>query len=126
MGELTCSIKGCSHKIEYHHIEEDHYYCEGCAYFYFNVSEFVKIGSAEIIKLMVELSKKLLDKVQNYTKKENLTANWREALDQHKIFYEELENIKIELDKELKAKGLFISHSLQKKSTDLKSRHIIL
>ena len=126
MGELTCSKRGCSNKIKYQHIGEGGYYCKGCAYSYFKVSEFVKIGSDEIIKLMIELSNNLLDKVQDYAKKENLTTNWREALDQHKIFYEELDNIRIELDKELKAKGLIISHSFQKRSTDLKSRQIIL
>ena len=122
MGELTCSKRGCSYKIKYHHIEENHYYCKECAYSYFKVSEFEKIGSAKIIKLMTELSKNLLDKVEDYAKKENLTTNWREALDQHKIFYEELDNIKIELDEAHKAERVNISHSLQKKSTDLKSR----
>ena len=122
MGELTCSKRGCSRKIKYQHIEENHYYCKRCAYSYFKGSEFEKIGSAEIIKLMIELSKNLLDKVEDYAKKENLTSNWRESLDQHKIFYKELDNIRIELDKELKAKGLIISHSLQKRSTDLKSK----
>ena len=57
MGELTCSKRGCSRKIKYQHIGEGGYYCKGCAYSYFNVSEFEKIGSAEIIKLMIELSK---------------------------------------------------------------------
>ena len=126
MGELTCSKRGCSHKIEYHHIKEEGYYCEGCAYSYFNVSEFVKIGSVEIIKLMIELSKNLLDKVEDYAKRENLTANWRETLDQHKIFYEELDNIRTELDKELKTERLNILHSLQQKSTNLKSKYQIL
>ena len=126
MGELACSKRGCSNKIEYQHIEDGHYYCEGCAYLYFKVSEFQKIGSAEIIKLMIELSKNLLDKVEDYEKKENLTNNWREAFDQHKIFYEELDIIKIELDEALKAERVIISQSLQKRSTDLKSRQIIL
>ena len=121
MGELTCSKRGCSHKIKYQHIGEGGYYCKDCAYSHFKVSEFVKIGSAEIIKLMIELSKNLLDKVEDYAKKENLTNNWREALDQHKIFYEELDKIKIKLDKELEAKRLNILHCLQQKSTDLKS-----
>ena len=125
MGELTCSKRGCSSKIEYQLIGENHYYCKKCAYSYFTVSEFEKIGSAEIIKLMIELSKNLLDKVEDYAKKENLTNNWREALDQHKIFYEELDIIKIELDEALKAENVNISHSLQKRSTDLKSRQII-
>ena len=123
MGELTCSKIGCSHKIEYHHIKEEGYYCQECAYSYLNVSEFVKIGSAEIIKLMIELSKNLLDKVQDYAKKENLTSNWREALAQHKIFYEELDNIRTDLDKELKTERLNILNSLQQKSTDLKSKY---
>ena len=121
MGELTCSKIGCSNKIEYHHIKEEGYYCEGCAYLYLNESEFVKIGRAKIIKLMIELSKNLLDKVEDYAKKENLITNWREALDQHKIFYEELDNIRTELEKELKTERLNILHSLQQKSTDLKS-----
>ena len=125
MGELTCSKRGCSNKIEYQHIKEEGYYCEGCAYSYLNVNEFVKIGSAEIIKKMIELSKNLLDKVEDYAKKEDLTINLREALDQHKIFYEELDKIKIELDEALKAERVIISHSLQKRSTDLKSRQII-
>ena len=123
MGELTCSTKGCDNKIEYQHIKEEGYYCQECAYSYLNVSEFVKIGSVEIIKLMIKLSKNLLDKVEDYAKRENLTANWREALDQHKIFYEELENIRTELDKELKTERLNILHSLQQKSTDLKSKY---
>ena len=122
MGELICSKRGCSNKIEYHHIEDDNYYCQGCAYLYFNLSEFERTGSVEIIKLMIELSKNLLDKVEDYAKGENLTNNWKEALDQHKIFYEELENIRIELDKTLKIKRLNILHSLQQKSTDLKSK----
>ena len=126
MGELTCSKKGCSHKIEYQHIKEEGYYCQGCAYSYLNVSEFVKIGGAEIINLMIELSKNLLDKVEDYAKKENLTNNWREALDQHKIFYEELDNIRIELDEAFKTERLNILHSLQQKSTDLKSKYKIL
>ena len=121
MGELACSKRGCSHKIEYHHIKEGHYYCEECAYSYFKVNEFEKIGSAKIVKLMVELSKNLLDKVEDYAMEENLTTNWREALDQHSIFYEELDNIRAELDKELKTERLNILHSLQQKSTDLKS-----
>ena len=125
MGELTCSKRGCSRKIKYQHIGEGGYYCKKCAYTYFTVSEFVKIGSAEIIKLMIELSKNLLDKVEDYAKKENLTNNWREALDQNKIFYEELDSIKIELDEALKAERVIISHLLQKRSTDLKSRQII-
>ena len=123
MGELTCSKIGCSSKIEYQLIEKNHYYCQECAYSYFKVSEFEKIGSAEIIKLMIELSKNLLDKVEDYAKKENLTTNWREALDEHKIFYEELDNIRIELDEVLKTKSQNISHSLQQKSTDLKSKY---
>ena len=123
MGELTCRNRGCSNKIEYHHIKEDDNYCERCAYSYFNVSEFEKIGSAEIVKLMVELSKNLLDRVQDYAKEENLTTNWREVLDQLKIFYEELGNIRIELNEALKAKTVNISHSLQEKSTDLKSKY---
>ena len=123
MGELTCSKRGCSNKIEYQHIKEEGYYCEGCAYSYLNMNEFVKIGSAKIIKLMIELSKNLLDKVEDYAKKENLTTNWREALDQHKIFYEELDNIRTELDKELKTERLNILHSLQQKSTNLKSKY---
>ena len=122
MGELTCSKRGCSNKIKYQLIGENHYYCKKCAYSYFTVSEFEKIGSAEIIKLMIELSKNLLDKVEDYAKKENMTNNWREALDHHKIFYEELDNIKIELDEALRAERVIISHSLQKRSTDLKSR----
>ena len=126
MGELTCSKRGCSHKIEYQHIKKGNYYCEGCAYSYFKESEFVKIGSAEIIKLMIELSENLLDKVEDYAKVENLATNWSEALDQHKIFYEELENIRIELGNALKAKRVIISHSLQKRSTDLKSKYKIL
>ena len=126
MGELTCSKIGCSNKIEYYHIWEDGYYCQECAYSYFKASEFVKIGSTEIIMLMIKLSKNLLDKVQDYAKKENLTTNWREALDEHKIFYEELDKIKIELDEELKAKRLNILHLLQQKSTDLKSKYKIL
>ena len=126
MEELTCSKIGCSSKIEYHHIKEEGYFCEGCAYFYLNVGEFVKIGSAKIIKLMIELSKNLLDKVEDYAKKENLIAIWREALDQNKIFYEELDNIKIGLNEALKAKRLSIYHSLQQKSTDLKSKYKIL
>ena len=126
MGELTCCKRGWNNKIEYQHIKEEGYYCEGCAYSYLNVSEFVKIGSAKIIKPMIELSENLLDKVEDYAKKENLTTNWREALDQHKIFYEELNKIKIELDEELKAKRLNILHSLQQKSTDLKSKYKIL
>ena len=125
MGELTCSKRGCGNRIEYQHIGEGDYYCEGCAYCHFTVSEFVKIGSAKIIKQMIELSKNLLDKVEDYAKKENMTNNWREALDQHKIFYEELDNIKIELDEALRAERVIISHSLQKRSTDLKSRQII-
>ena len=123
MGELTCSTKGCDNKIEYQLIGENHYYCQGCAYSYLNVSEFVKIGSVEIIKLMIKLSKNLLDKVEDYAKRENLTSNWREALDQHKIFYEELDNIRTDLDKELKTERLNILHSLQQKSTDLKSKY---
>ena len=123
MGELTCSKRGCRNKIKYQHIEEEGYYCQECAYSYFKVSEFEKIGSAKIIKMMIELSKNLLDKVEDYAKKENLTTNWREALDQHKIFYEELDKIKIELDEELKAKRQNISHSLQERSTDLKSKY---
>ena len=126
MGELTCSKRGCSYKIEYHHIKEGKYYCQECAYSYFEVSEIEKMGSAEIIKLMIELSKNLLDKVEDYAKEENLTTNWRDELDQHKIFYEELDKIKIELDEALKAKKLKISHSLQKRSTDLKSKYKIL
>ena len=123
MGEFTCSKIGCSNKIEYQHIKEEGYYCQECAYSYLNVSEFVKIGSAKIIKLMIELSKNLLDKVQDYAKKQNLITNWREALDQHIIFYEELENIRTELEKELKTERLNILHSLQHKSTDLKSKY---
>ena len=125
MGELTCTKRGCSNKIKYQLIEENHYYCKKCAYSYFTVSEFEKIGSVEIIKLMIELSKNLLDKVEDYTKKENLTNSWREALDQHKIFYKELYKISTELDEALKAERVIISHSLQKRSTDLKSRQII-
>ena len=123
MGELICSTKGCDNKIEYQLIGENHYYCQGCAYSYFKVSEFEKIGSAKIVKLMIELSKNLLDKVQDYAKKENLTNNWREALDQHKILYEELDKIRIELDEALKTKSQNISHSLQEKSTNLKSKY---
>ena len=123
MVEITCSKRGCDHNIEYHHIKEGGYYCQGCAYSYFNVSEFEKIGSSEIVKLMVELSKNLLDRVQDYAKEENLTTNWREVLDQLKIFYEELGNIRIELNEALKAERLNISHSLQEKSTDLKSKY---
>ena len=126
MGELTCSKRGCSNKIEYYHIREGDYYCEGCAYCHFKVSEFVKIGSAEIIKLIIELSKNLLDKVEDYAKKENLITNWREALDQHKIFYEELDKIKIELYEQLKTERLNILHILQQKSTDLKSKYKIV
>ena len=126
MGKLTCSKRGCSHKIEYQHIKEGNYYCQGCAYLYFKESEFGKIGSAKIIKLMIELSENLLDKVQDYANVENLNSNWREALDQHKIFYEELENIRIELGNALKTKSVIISHSLQKRTTDLKSKYKIL
>ena len=122
MGKLACSKRGCSHNIEYQHIKEDKYYCEGCAYLYFKESEFWRIRSAKIIKLMNELSENLLDKVQDYANVENLTSNWREALDQHKIFYEELESIRIELGNSLKAKRIIISHSFQKRSTDLKSK----
>ena len=125
MGELTCSKRGCSNKIKYQHIKEGKYYCKECAYSYFNVSEFERIGSDKIIKLMIELSENLLNKVEDYAKKENLTSNWREALDEHKIFYEELDNIRIELDEALRAERENISHSLQKRSTDLKSRQII-
>ena len=126
MRELTCSKRGCSNKIEYQHIGENHYYCQECAYSYFKVSEFGRIGSAEIIKLMIELSRNLLDKVEDYVKVENMTTNWREALNQHKIFYEELDNIRIELDEALKAERVIISHSLQQRSTDLKSKYKIL
>ena len=127
MGELTCSKMGCSNKIEYQHIKEEGYYCQECAYSYLNVNEFVKIGSAKIIKLMIELSKNLLDKVEDYAKKkENLTINWKEALDQHKIFYEELDNIRTELDKEVKTERLNILHLLQQNSTDLKSKYKII
>ena len=126
MGELTCSKRGCSYKIEYQHIKEGKYYCQECAYSYFEMNEFEKIGSVEIIKLMIELSKNLLDKVEDYAKEENLTTNWREELDQHKIFYEEFDNIRIELDKELKTERLNILHSLQQKSTNLKSKYQIL
>ena len=126
MGELTCSTKGCSHKIEYHHIRDGNYYCQGCAYSYLNVSEFVRIGSAEIVKLMIELSKNLLDKVQEYVMEENLTNNWRDALNQHNIFYQELDNIRAELDEALKAKGLNMLQYLQQKSTNLKSKYKIL
>ena len=126
MVEITCSKRGCSHKIEYQHIKEGKYYCEGCAYLYFKESEFGRIGSAKIIKLMNELCENLLEKVEDYAKVENLTSNWREALDQHKIFYEELENIRIELGNALKTKSVIISHSLQKRSTDLKSKYKIL
>ena len=126
MGELICSTKSCDNKIEYKLIGKNHYYCQGCAYSYFKVSEFEKIGSAEIVKLMIELSKNLLDKVEDYANKENLTTNWREELDQHKIFYEELDNIRIELDEALKTISQNISHSLQQKSTDLKSKYQIL
>ena len=119
MGELTCNKRGCSHKIKYQHIKEDKYYCEGCAYLYFKESEFGRIGSAKVIKLVIELSENLLDKVQDYAKVENLTSNWRETLDQHKIFYEELENIRIELGNVLKAKRVTISHSLQKKDQQI-------
>ena len=123
MVELTCNSEGCSYKIEYHHIEEGKYYCEGCAYSYFNVNEFERIGSAEIIILMIELSKNLLDKVQDYAKKENLTTNWREALDQHKIFYEELKCLRIDLDEWLTAKRFYAFIQLLKRSTDLKSKN---
>ena len=123
MGELTCSTKGCSYKIEYHHTEEDKYYCEGCAYSYFKVSEFQKIGSAGIIKLMIKLSKNLLDKVQDYVKEENLTTNWRQALDDHKIFYEELKYLRKELDESLTAKRFNAFIQLLQKSTDLKSKN---
>ena len=123
MVELACSKIGCSNKIKYQHIGENGFYCKECAYSYFTVGEFEKIGSAKIIKLMIELSKNLLDKVEDYAKKENLTTNWREALDQHKIFYEELDKIKIELDEELKAKRRNILYLLQQKSTDLKSKY---
>ena len=126
MGELICSNRGCSSKIKYQHIGEGGYYCKECAYSHFKVSEFVKIGSTKIIKLMIELSKNLLDKVEDYAKKENLTNNWREALDQHKIFYEELDNIRTELDKELKTERVNILHSLQQKSTDLKSNEVTI
>ena len=126
MGELTCSKRGCSYKIEYHHIKEGKYYCQECAYSYFEMNEFEKIGSVEIIKLMIELSKNLLDKVEDYAKEENLTTNWREELDQHKIFYEEFDNIRTELYKELKTERLNILHSLQQKSTNLKSKYQIL
>ena len=126
MGEHACSKRGCSNKIKYHHIKEEGYYCEGCAYSYLNENEFVKIGSAKIIKMMIELSENLLGKVQDYAKKENLTSNWREALDQHIIFHEELDNIRTELDKELKTERLNILNSLQQKSTNLKSKYKIL
>ena len=126
MGELTCSRRGWSYKIEYHHIKEGKYYCQECAYSYFEMNEFEKMGSVEIIKLMIELSKNLLDKVEDYANEENLTTNWREELDQHKIFYEELDNIRTELYKELKTERLNILHSLQQKSTNLKSKYQIL
>ena len=94
MGELTCSKRGCDNRIEYYHIGEGDYYCEGCAYYHFKVSEFVKIGSAEIIKLMTELSKNLLDKVQDYTKKKIWLTTGEKHLINTRSFMKSLTRLK--------------------------------
>ena len=121
MKELICSARGCTYRIKYYNIEEESYYCEGCAYSFFNESEFERIGSPDTIKQIIELCKNLLDKVENYANYEKLTIKWKMMLDFHNSLYDEHNKIKKELEEIQKDKKLWKLPQLLRRSTKLKS-----
>ena len=120
MEELSCNTRGWQTKIEYYNSEENSYYCGICAYSFLQESEFEKIGSVDIIKHMIDLSKNLLDKIQEYTRMEQLTIKWKKVLDQHTRYYNELELIRKELEETLIFKKLSNLLKIQKRSANLK------
>ena len=126
MEDLVWSKKECNNIPEYYNREEDDFYCEECAYSYFDENEFEKIGSVKIIKQMIELSKHLLDKVQDYVNKEQLAIKWKKALSQYLTFYDELKLITNELKDTEENKTLANLFLIQQRSTNLKSINVII
>ena len=121
MTEFIWSTIEWNNKIQYYNVNEDSYYCEECAYSYFNENEFEKVGSINIIKQVMKLNQNLLYKVQNYAKEEKLAIKWRTELEQFKIFYDELAKANKDLESSLKARRLNNLQFIQTRSTNLKS-----
>ena len=94
MKELTWSEDWWTNRFEYYHAQEDAYYCEKCAYSMFDEREFERVGSDSVIKQMIKLCKSMLDRVKEYAKEQRFELKWRHALEQHKLFYDELIGIK--------------------------------
>ena len=106
MEDLTCNNKKWNLKPEYHHLKEDWYYWEKCAYSLFKENEFEKVGSIPIIQQMVGLCKNILENVMRYVKEERLEVRWKKELDHHKMLYDELESIRRDLLNVIKTKQL--------------------
>ena len=122
MENIDCGTEGCINRVEYYHLKEEWYYCEECAYSYFYEWEFEKIGSVTIINQMVKFCMNMLDKVKHFVDEEQLTTKWIQELDQHKIFWNEVADIIMELKQSLDAHKLNNLLKIQKRSTVLKLR----
>ena len=71
---------------------------------------------------MTELSKNIMNKVQDFTYEGQLTTKWKKALDKFVNFYDEIDSITRELEETLKIKRISNLFLIQKKSTNLRSQ----
>ena len=55
---------------------------------------------------MTELSKNIMNKVQDFAYEGQLTTKWKKVLDKFDNFYDEIDSITIELEETLKTKWI--------------------
>ena len=98
MEKLVWGTELCKNKVDYYNKTEDSYYWENWAFCMFSRGEWERIGDQNVVNLMLDLWKHMLDSILNYTVEQQLESKWAYALDQLKVFVERRDGIEDELE----------------------------
>ena len=93
MDRIAWGTLNCINRVKVYNISEDLYYWRSCAKALFKEEQYREIGSAEPIWHILNICKKILEEIQEYSDRNHLDLKWREVLEEHKSFVRTMNNI---------------------------------
>ena len=120
MDKIKWGTSKCSNPITHHHSIDDRYLCEHCVLVLWNPSEWSLLGSVSSVQILADLCEDLLNDIKDYASDKQLMIKWRLALDNHKAFEDILSDIKVDLNKTVKAAQPKNLMEIQQRASDLK------
>ena len=120
MDKIKWGTSRCSNPITHHHSIDDRYLCEHCVLVLWNPSEWRLLGSVASVQILVDLCQDLLNDIKDYASGQQLEMRWKLALDNHKAFEDILSEIKVDLDKTVRAAQPKNLMEIQQRASDLK------